>query len=71
MTHPTDTAKSEELTQSAAPPDPVFTSKADLMRWVMEGATMAANDKAVQLLALERIKRVTMAHSHLFGETGA
>ncbi|EQB06246.1 hypothetical protein [Sphingobium baderi] len=50
------------------PPDPTFATKADLMLWVMEGANMAANDKNVQLLAIERIKRVTLAHSHLFQE---
>lgn len=50
------------------PPDPMFTTKADLMRWIMEGANMAANDKSLQLLALERIRRVTLAHSHLFQE---
>jgi|GEM_PF-5432591 len=53
------------------PPDPVFTSYADLVAWVMEDANMAAADKQLQLAALDQLKRVMLAHSHLFPVDGS
>lgn len=48
------------------PDDPVFTSHAALIAWAMEGANMAASDKQMQLQVLDRIRRVMLAHAHLF-----
>lgn len=45
--------------------DPVFTRRADLLAWTRQRLRFPDPHPMAQLRALEDIKRVTLAHTHL------
>ena len=48
--------------------DPKFETRAELEAWAMALAEDTEPSRAAMLSALDTIRRVTLAHSHLIGE---
>ena len=51
-------------------PDPKFKTRAELEAWASQTARAAAETgwRSAMLVAVDDIRRVTLAHSHLIGE---
>jgi len=47
--------------------DPKFETRADLEKWAKSTAQCAQGHKPSMIAAIERIRRVTLAHVHLKG----